>query len=271
VRVHRRPAHLSPQPQLHRGFTLIEILIVIAIIGILSTILLTALSGAKKRTQVAVAKSQITALKAALANYKSDMGRYPRLSMRPTGTGNPGDGVWYDDDCVALYAALRNKPTLEVGGGQNSPYVDDWKPEYVGIFTGGTTPTASNVPGAMGSKGSVYTEPVPIVDHDKILTLDYQKQHASNDPAPLVFLDPWGSPYHYREWSSVRTLLKDQLLNTPITTRSCVLPIELEGTVIASPSDSPHNAEGFDIWSNGPNSVNEFGHPDSDDVVSWRE
>ncbi|MGE0713163.1 MAG: prepilin-type N-terminal cleavage/methylation domain-containing protein [Planctomycetota bacterium] len=259
-----------------RGFTLIELLIVIAIIAILATVLLTALSGAKKRTQIAVAKSQITALKAALANYKSDMGRYPRRAIRPTGTANPGDGGWYDDDCIALYAALRNKPTLEVGGGQNSPYVDDWKPEYIGYFSSGGTSgePSENAANAMGSNGvsGPYVERVPETDHGNLLTLAYQKTHkpGSGGSQQLIFLDPWGAPYHYREWASVRSNLKDFLITNPIG-RSCTADPNAEGAVIQNPQDRPHNPEGFDIWSNGPNGVNEYGDPESDDVCSWRE
>ena len=35
--------------------------------------------------------------------------------------------------------------------------------------------------------------------------------------------------------------------------------------------DRPHNPESFDLWSNGPNGINEFGHAESDDVTSWSD
>ncbi|MGE0712195.1 MAG: prepilin-type N-terminal cleavage/methylation domain-containing protein [Planctomycetota bacterium] len=256
-----------------RGFTLIELLVVIAIIAILSTLLLGAVMRGKVQAQRAAAKSQLRALDAALANYKSDMGRYPRRA-RPMGTAAPGDGAWYDDDCIALYAALRNRPTLEVGGGPNGPYVDGWKPEYIGTFTSGATsgePT-QNAANAMGSDGALgpYVEPVPPTDHELLATLAYQKAHQPGGAHPLVFLDPWGNPFHYREWSSVRGNLKEHLITTPILRAATPSP-EGGGPVIATPQDRPHHPGGYDIWSNGPNGINEYGDPDSDDVVSWRE
>jgi prepilin-type N-terminal cleavage/methylation domain-containing protein len=253
-----------------RAFTLIELLVVIGILAILASLLMPALSKVKTNADIAAAKSNISSLKTALANYKSDTGRYPRGALRPNGASTPGDGAWYQDDCIALYAALSNKPTLEVGGGPNGPYVEGWKPQYVGVFTGLTSTSSATAPDAMGSDGSQYVEAVPAKDHDRIYTLDYQKSHAPNDPTALVFLDPWGNPYHYREWSSLRGSFKDALINAPVS-RTCTQPAEVSGSFVAAPTDSPHNVSGYDVWSNGPNGINEYGHPDSDDVTSWRE
>lgn len=236
----------------------------IAIIGILASLILSGLSSAKRRTQIAVARSHITALKAALANYKSDMGRYPRLTPRPTA---PGDGPHYDDDSIALYAALRNRATVETGGGQNSPYVEDWKPEYVGLVINRSQNTANN----MGSDGTEYTTPIPPADAERATTLTYQKLHLPGNTGqqPLVFMDPWQNPYHYREWASVRSSVKDGLITAP-SSRTVSQPAEVEGSVlVGTVPDQPHSPEGFDIWSNGPNLINEFGHPESDDVSSW--
>ncbi len=60
-----------------RGFTLIELLVVIAIIGILASIVLVSLGGARSKGRDAKRVSEIRQIKYALEVYYSDNGRYP--------------------------------------------------------------------------------------------------------------------------------------------------------------------------------------------------
>lgn len=68
------------------GFTLIELLVVISIIGILSTLLLSNLQGARARARDVQRKSDLKQVKTALRMYYNDNQSYP------SGSGNIGQG-----------------------------------------------------------------------------------------------------------------------------------------------------------------------------------
>jgi prepilin-type N-terminal cleavage/methylation domain-containing protein len=268
--------------QRRRGFTLIELLVVIAVIALIAGMLLPALFSSKKKALVGVTKSQIGSIKAALAMYEADHGRFPRLAPRDyTAGGSPG----WADDSPALYMGLRNKPGVKFGGGQNSPYLE-WKAEQCGLLD-----STFGLPGKMGDSwgtevnhggaASLKAEDQPSLD--QATYQDNHRAHVTAGGAPtldgggaLVFLDPWGNPYHYREWASVRSSVKDGLINgTPaaptrtISVNLAELLGEPPATIPGGIKDMPHTLEGFDIWSNGPNGVNEYGFPGTDDVTSW--
>lgn len=60
-----------------RGFTLVELLVVLAIIGLLSSIVLTSLNAARVKARDALRKSQTSEFKAALELYYFKNGKYP--------------------------------------------------------------------------------------------------------------------------------------------------------------------------------------------------
>jgi general secretion pathway protein G len=64
-------------PVAMRGFTLLELLVVILIIGLLTGIVAPRLMGQIARSERTAAKAQIDSLGKALDAYRIDMGRYP--------------------------------------------------------------------------------------------------------------------------------------------------------------------------------------------------
>ena len=87
---------------LQRGFTLIEIMVVIAILGIMAAVVVPKLVGHTETAKISAAKQDIANIKQALILYKLDNGRYPTteqglqaLVTKPT-SGPPAKG-WKAD------------------------------------------------------------------------------------------------------------------------------------------------------------------------------
>ena len=110
----------------HRGavkaFTLIELLVVISIIALLISILLPALSNAKRRVKVLYCMANLQQLGIGFSTYYSEHGEYP-----PNETGSPG---------VIYYSGFRhdNRDRLiDVSGGNGDiywcPLFTGWQPE----------------------------------------------------------------------------------------------------------------------------------------------
>ena len=67
-----------------KGFTLVEILVVVSIIGILAAILVPVVARSKTKAKIAMAKVQMNDLAVAIKSYKSDYQRYPLPSFAPS-------------------------------------------------------------------------------------------------------------------------------------------------------------------------------------------
>jgi prepilin-type N-terminal cleavage/methylation domain-containing protein len=95
-----------------RGFTLIEILIVVSIIAVLASLILAGVNIARKRAAIAIAQSNIEALNNALEQYVADTGRYPGEKIKD-----------YENGFPALFDAICGEKPPKGKGGPNSPYM----------------------------------------------------------------------------------------------------------------------------------------------------
>ncbi|MBE7500730.1 MAG: DUF1559 domain-containing protein [Verrucomicrobiales bacterium] len=91
------------------GFTLVELLVVLAVIGILASLLLPALSGARQRAQATVCQGNLRQLGLAFQSYLQD-----HQDTFPAGAGgsaygaHPEDWVWWQNDLINGEPAMRD-------------------------------------------------------------------------------------------------------------------------------------------------------------------
>lgn len=89
----------NPRMRIARGFTLIEIMVVVAILGILAALVVPKIMSRPDEARIVAAKQDIAAIRQALNLYRLDNQRYPTteqglaaLVERPT--TNPVPGNW---------------------------------------------------------------------------------------------------------------------------------------------------------------------------------
>jgi general secretion pathway protein G len=102
-----------------RGFTLTELMLVVAIIGILAALVIPRIAGSSEHARIVAAQTDINGgIKTALGNYEVDIGQYPKslqdLVVMP---GNLSKDRWHG-------------PYLD-----NVPQ-DPWKNNYIYYFPG---------------------------------------------------------------------------------------------------------------------------------------
>jgi general secretion pathway protein G len=71
------PARLAPARSRARGFTLVEVMVVVAILGILAALIVPKIIGRSDDARIVAAKQDVATLVAALKLYRLDNQRYP--------------------------------------------------------------------------------------------------------------------------------------------------------------------------------------------------
>jgi prepilin-type N-terminal cleavage/methylation domain-containing protein len=99
----------SPQTSPRRsGFSLIELMVVVSIIAVLSTIAIPKFQSYQLRTRTAEVKTNLTAMRTAEESYYAEWGSY--LAADPEPAVVPGSTPVYFDDKTTEFSTLGFKP-----------------------------------------------------------------------------------------------------------------------------------------------------------------
>jgi len=124
---------MSRSPRVARGFTLLEILVVLVIIGLIASLVGPRLFTQLEGSQVRVAETQVKMLRGAVETFRLDMGRLPTA----------------EEGLAVLYAAPADPRAAERWRG---PYLDESVP-----LDPWDTPYQYSIPGRDGQAFALYS------------------------------------------------------------------------------------------------------------------
>ncbi len=149
------PALKSP-----RGFTMIELLVVVAIIGVLMSLLFPAVQGALDAAKKAQAKNDVVQIATAIVAYDTEYGRLPDSNSPQTVSGNVLGALTASNTNLnprrIIFLEVLNYKKGKGGLSSNGIFVDPWSNSYyvaldgdydnrVGVSTNGSTSTNATI------------------------------------------------------------------------------------------------------------------------------
>jgi prepilin-type N-terminal cleavage/methylation domain-containing protein len=260
------------------GFTIVELLTVIAIIGILAAMLVPVLSAARKRAQKVQARLEIDQIVNAILKYDSDYGRFPVSTNAQIAAGT-GDFTYGG---TLLDAAGNVNGTVPITS--TAPAVMMTNEEVIAILMDLTNypngqPVLANMNYAKNPQQTIYLSP-KMSDYNPAVD---KGQPPGGLDLNGAYRDPWGNPYIITLDLNYDENCRDSFY--------CLQKVSQQsgqtgynGLFNSDPGGTSDNFQyrgKVMVWSAGPdgkiasqdgsgNAINAISQPNKDNVLSWQ-
>ena len=256
-----KPSHndskftVDGEGRFNTAFTLVELLTVIAIIGILAALLLPVLSAVKKSAQKAKAQTEMQGLTTAIQAYDSAYGRFP-VSPAAQAAANPD----------FTYGGIYQTPSG--GPWPSSPIPANYQTNNSDVIA--ILMDLTNYPGGGPTVNTNYQKnPQQTIFLTAKTSGDTSSPGVGND---LVYRDPWGNPYvitmdlNYNDFCVDAFYRKDAVSNTGLFGL-------IQDTSVTGPDNWAYRGKVM-VWSAGPDGLidpnNGSGSANKDNVLTWK-